>query len=140
MTLTSLGTPMGPWPLPLGGTLPPLTLAPPRPHRGVLLGRGGVLDHGRAICRVDSAEKVAGGLGWGGGGVVANTDPCPLLLLCPHPPAKHLLQLLLQAQGQSQLPRVGGGEGLGEVGRVQTVDSGWRASRERITISGPDSS
>lgn len=48
-------------PFPSGWTLLSLTLAPtPRPCRGVLLGRGGVLDHRGATGRADSAEQVCG--------------------------------------------------------------------------------
>lgn len=52
---------------PLCQGLLPLTPAPtPCPYRGVLLCRGGVLDHGRAVRRVDSAEQVQGpGVGCG---------------------------------------------------------------------------
>lgn len=62
----SPGTPLGTI-APLCQGLLPLTPAPtPCPYRGVLLCRGGVLDHGRAVRRVDSAEQVQGpGVGCG---------------------------------------------------------------------------
>lgn len=81
----------------------PLTPVPTAcPCRGVLLRRGGVLDHGGAVRRVDSAEQVRAS----GMGSVANTDGCPLLILPAHSP----LRGLLQTQGQSLLPKDIGGE------------------------------
>lgn len=100
-----LEPPWGQQPLPVREDLLPLTPAPtPCPYRGMLLSRGGVLDHRGAIRRVDSAEQVRGP----GMGSVANTDPYPILILPAHSPVRGGL---LQTQGQSLLPEGVGGAG-----------------------------
>lgn len=108
----AFGPPWGQQPFPAGvKAAVSHSRSPPRSHRRVLLRRGGVLDYGGAVGRVDSAEQVRGP-GMEG---AASTERGPVLPA--HSPTKHLLQLP-QPRAKACAPQRGGGEG--QVGRFQT--------------------
>lgn len=61
LSCPAFGLPWGQQPLPAGAKAAVShSRSPPWSRRRVLLGRGGVLDYGGAVCRVDSAQQVRG--------------------------------------------------------------------------------